>query len=164
LINVDENMAGPQTVPSYDKLHIEILKKLKKTAETLKKIEYEYRDVSPKELYDYLTGETPAGDITTIADVLASEYLMIHEVVETSELKKMGILLNTRTVMKFHPEIYRVHFTATEIELDYAVSRKDYDWVKARISLAPSWLEDDLMPKHLVPRCRALMAKFSRIP
>jgi hypothetical protein len=44
------------------------------------------------------------------------------------------------------------------------VSKKDYDWVKARINLAPSWLEDDMMPKHLVPRCRALMEKFSRIP
>lgn len=164
MVKVDENMARSQTVPSYDELHIEIVGKLKKTGETLKKIGYEYRDVSPKELYDYLTGETPTGDITTIVYVLASEYLMIHEVVETSELKKAGIPLNTQTVMKYHPDVYRVHFTATDIELDYAVSKKDYDWVKARINLAPSWLEDDMMPKHLVPRCRALMEKFSRIP
>lgn len=80
------------------------------------------------------------------------------------KLKKTGIPLNTQTVMKYHPDVYWVHFTATDIELNYAVSKKDDDWVKARINLAPSWLEDDMMPKHLVPRCRALMEKFSCIP
>ena len=157
-------MARHETAQSYEELHDDIVDRLRTTAETLKKIGYEYRDVSAKEFYDYLTGETPTGDITTIGNVLASEYLMIHEAVETSELKKIDIPLTTRTVMEFHPEVYRVHFTATEIELDYAASKRDYDWVKARINLAPSWLEDDMMPKHLVPRCRALMAKFSHIP
>ncbi len=87
---------------------------------------------------------------------------MIHEVVEMSELKKMGIPIRKDTVMKFHPKVYEAHYTATEQELNYALSKKDFGWLKVRINHAKSWLQDDSMPQYLLPRCKATIKKFSK--
>lgn len=135
--------------------------KLKETAEKLKRMGYECQDISAREFYDYMTGETPTGDIITIIDVLDSEYLIIHEAVEISELKKIGTPISKRTVKDFLLRVYEVHYTAMEHELDYALEQKNQAWVKLRMALAQSWLEDDLMPKHLIPRCKSLMEKYS---
>lgn len=157
-------MPTSEQIPSFEKLRNRIRAKLGKTVATLRKAGYKCEVASSREFYDYLTGETPTGDTTTIMDVLANKYLLVHEVVETSELRKIGIPLNTQTVMTFHPNVYEAHFKALEVELDHAMSKKDYEWVRARISLASSWLEDNLMPKQLIPKCKALMKKFSNIP
>lgn len=156
-------MSKHLTESSHKKLTQIIAIKIKEAAVALKQSRYEAQDISPEEFYDYMTGETPTGDVITLADVLANPYLMIHEVVEVSELKKMYIPIAKDTVMSFHPKVYEAHFTATEQELNYALNREDYAWIKARISLAESWLEDDLLPKHLKPVCRALMKKFSEV-
>ncbi|NIW11222.1 MAG: hypothetical protein GWN33_12220, partial [Gammaproteobacteria bacterium] len=60
---------------------------------------YEAEDVSAKEFYDWMTGEIFSEDITTLRDVLGNEYLMIHELVEISELKKMGRKIDKRVIV-----------------------------------------------------------------
>lgn len=135
--------------------------KIREAAERLRGFGYESKLISPREFYDYMTGETPTGDITTLEDVLANEYLIIHEVVEISELKRMGVPINKRTVVEFHPRVYEAHLTATEYELDYAVRKGDYAWLKNRLDLAKSWLADEYMPKELIPRYMALIRRFS---
>lgn len=154
-------MIDPRTRVSYDTVSKRINKKLRDAIKILKELGYESQHLSPKEFYDYMTGETPTGDTITIVDVLGNDFLIIHEVVEISELKKMGIPIHRRTIMMFHPKVYEAHFTATEYELYYALDKKDYDWLKARINHAKSWLEDDYLPQHLVPRCKAIIKRFS---
>ena len=148
---------------SYSILQHKIAEKLKETNKTLKRLGYETQHFSPKEFYDYMTGETPTGDTITIVDVLDNEFLMIHEVVEISELRKMSIPTNKNTVVKFHPKVYEAHFTATEQELNYAFSKKDFDWLKVRMNHAKSWLEDNDMPQYLLPTCKAIIEKLSNI-
>ncbi len=108
-----------------------------------------------------MTGETPTGDTITILDVLDNEYLMIHEVVEINELKKKGVPINKQTVLMIHPN-YETHYTATEYELDYALDKEDFDWLKVRINHAKSWLKDPDMPQYLILRCEAIIRKFSK--
>jgi len=147
----------------YNRLLGKIVVKLKETTSTLQELGYESQQISPREFYDYMTGDTPTGDIITILDVLDNEYLMIHEVVEISELKKLGIQINKQTVMMTFPDpSYSTHYTATEYELDYALSSKNYDWLKTRMKHAKSWMEDEDLPQHLVPRYKALMEKLSK--
>ena len=110
-----------------------------------------------------MTGETPTGGTITILDVLDNTFLMIHEVVEISELKKLGIPINEDTVMNGYPSpICETHYAATVWEFDHTLRKKDYDWLKVRIKHAKSWLEDPDTPQHLVPKLRALIEKFSR--
>ncbi len=149
--------------PSYNVLRNRIAEKLKETVKALKELGYKSLQLSPKEFYDYLTGETPTGDTTTIVDVLGNDFLLIHEVVEMSELKKKGIPINENTVMMFLPEVYEAHYTATEYELNFVLSKKDFDWLRVRIDHAKSWLEDSSMPQHLAPRCKAIIKKFSKL-
>jgi len=157
-------MTKSRTAFSYNVLGNKIVAKLKETTETLREIGYESQHISPREFYNYMTGETPTGDTITIVDVLNNEFLMIHEVVEMSELKNMGIPISKRTVMMLQPQMmYETHYTATEYEFDYALHNRDYDWLKVRINNAKSWLEDDHMPQHLVPQYKALIEKFSEV-
>ncbi len=147
----------------YKDLRNEIILKIKEAISKLKEIGYKSQQISPKEFYDYMTGETPTGDTITILDVLDNEYLMIHEVVEISELKKLGIPINKQTVMMTFPDpSYYTHYTATEYELDYALSKGDCDWLRFRMKHVKSWLEDEDLPQHLIPRYKALMKKFSK--
>jgi hypothetical protein len=148
---------------SYADVQNKIIRKLKEATAKLREFGYESQSISPKEFYNYLTGETPTGDTITIADILGNEYLIIHEVVEISELKKMGIPINKQTAMITFPDrSYDTHYTATECELDYALNSKNFDWLEIRIKHARSWLEDEDLPQHLQPRYKALIEKFSK--
>ena len=55
-----------------------------------------------------MTGEIFSEDTNTIDDVLASQNLMIHEVIEISELKKKGKKIDKRVIVDSSRElIYR---------------------------------------------------------
>lgn len=155
-------MRKPRKEFSYSSLQKKLVLKLNKAAKTLKEMGYESQPISPRELYDYMTGETPTGDTITIVDVLDNEFLMIHEAVEISELKKKKVPINKQTVMNTYLGVVETHYTATEYELDYAIDKKDYEWLKMRMSHAKSWLEEPNMPHHLVQRHSNLMKKLSK--
>jgi len=139
-----------------------IVLRLREATAELKAIGYKSRRISPKEFHNYMTGGTPTGDTITILDVLDNKFLMIHEVVEISELKKLGIPINEDTVMRGYPSpICETHYTATVREFDYALRKRNYDWLKVRMKHAKSWLEDPDTPQHLVPKLEALIKKFS---
>lgn len=83
-----------------------------------------------------MTGETPTDDTITLEDVLCNEFLMMHEVVEISELKKVNVPINKQTIVKFYPQVYAAHFTALDYELTYALNKKDYEWLKRRLEIS----------------------------
>lgn len=147
---------------NYNNLANKITIELKNAFRKLKEMDYESEPISPREFYDYMTGETPTGDTITILDVLDNEFLMIHEAVEISELKKHRIPINTQTVMKVHPRVYENHFKATEYELTYALNTKHYEWIRLRMAHAKSWLEDPNLSPSLARKCQALIEKFSK--
>jgi hypothetical protein len=155
-------MRGPRKEFSFNSLLEKIVLRLRETNQTLSKLSYESQQISPREFFDYMTGETPTGDTITIVDVLDNEFLMIHEVTEISELKKMGVPINKQTVMNTYPSTVEAHYTATEYELEYALGKKDYQWLKTRIKHAESWLEEPNMPHHLVQRHNNLMKRLSK--
>jgi len=137
--------------------------RIKEATTILKQLGYKSEDISPKEFYDYMTGETPTGDVITLNDVLNNEFLMVHEVVEISELKKKGIPIDKQTVVNYYPRTtYEAHFTATEYELTHALNKKGYDWLKLRMHHAQDWLNDKDLPRELAPRCKSIVKKFSK--
>ncbi len=139
----------------------EIADRIREAERILSERGYDYERVEPREFFDYLTGPTATGDKTTLREVLDSRYLMVHELVEMSELKKRGIPLRKDTVTTFHPAVYEVHMTAFDFELSLARDEGDRGWVEQRVRLVDSWLEDELMPPHLARVCRRLKEKFS---
>jgi len=140
----------------------EISDRIKNSMERLKEIGYQAENVSAQELYDYMTGEKFSEDKTTLRDVLDSEYLMIHEVVEIGELKKMGRRIDKRVLVDSPKTIiYTAHFFAMELEMDYALRKKDHPWLKLRIGHHRSVLFDDPnLPESLKTRAREIYDKF----
>lgn len=110
-----------------------------------------------------MLGETVTGDTVTLEDIVRNRYLLLHEVVEVSELKKNGIPVDENTVTTCSPRIlYQAHLTAAEYELKYALEEKDYRWVKVRLADLVEWLKDENMPSRLAWRCRSMIERYSR--
>lgn len=149
---------------SKDKLLFRAISaKTRKTKKALKQIGYDAADVSVKEFYDYMTGEIFSEDTTTLLDVLGNEFLMVHELAEMSELKRMGRTIDKRVIVNSPKTvIYEAHFKAMELELEYAMFKKDYFWAKIRLKQhKESVLEDDPnLPESLRPRGEEIFHKF----
>jgi hypothetical protein len=144
---------------------VEIETKIREAEEALKKVHYSQEQISAKEFHDYMTGETFSGDTTTISDVLGNEFLMFHELVEISELRKPGIKINKCTLVE-SPKlvVYTAHFTAMEQELNYALLRKDFSWIRTRLQQhKASVLESDQhLPEELRPKGEEILAEFNK--
>jgi hypothetical protein len=144
----------------------EINEKIKRAREALKSIDYVTENVSAQEFHDYMTGEIFSEDTTTLQDVLGNEFLMVHELSEMSELKKMGRIIDKRVIVDSPKTvIYKAHFKAMELELEYALFKKDYFWIKVRLKQhKESVLEDDPnLPESLRPRGEEIFHKFNNL-
>jgi hypothetical protein len=131
----------------------------------LKQLYYQSEHVSAKEFYDYMTGEIYTEDRTILHDVLGNEFLIIYELVEMSELKKMGREINKRAIMEAPKTmIYTAHFTAMEQELNYAPLKKDTFYAKIRLRQhKESVLDDDPnLPEELRPKAEEILEKYNK--
>jgi ubiquinone/menaquinone biosynthesis C-methylase UbiE len=146
--------------------------RIREATKILKGLDYDCCSVSPQEFSDYMTGETPTGDPVTLYDVLGRESLMVHEVAETSELKKMKVPINKQTVIMHYPKIYEAHITALDYELAYFLKKGDIESIKRILSNQHFHenLEDPYLPqechylrKELEPRFTSMVAKYSSI-
>lgn len=149
-----------------------INERIKEAVKIIEQLGYEIEPISSKEFFNYMTGETPTGDVITLNDVLNNEFLMVHEVVEISELKKMNVPIDKHTVMNFYPKVYEAHFVAIDYELTHALTKREHEWFKRRF-VSPqdflSQLDDPYLPpefKHLkqelAHRCKSIIKKFSK--
>lgn len=143
--------------------------KIREATRTLELLGYAAERISSREFSDYMTGETPTGDTITLEDVLKSEFFMLHEVAEICELKKMNVPIDKNTVMKLYPKVYEAHLTALDLELTYALDKKDFERFKRRFSDFSSQLDDPYLPpefshlkEELAPRHKAMIKKFSK--
>jgi len=140
----------------------EISDKIKNSMERLKEIGYKAENISAQELYDYMIGEKFSEDKTTLRDVLDSEYLMIHEVAEISKLKEMERRIDKRVLVDSPKTIiYTAHFFAMELEMDYALKKKDYSWLKLRLRHHKLVLYDDPnLPESMKSHAQEIYDKF----
>ncbi len=139
---------------------------IRKAREALRQFGYSAVDVSAEEFYDYMTGEIFSEDPTTLQDVLNNEYTMIHELVEISELKKIGRKIDKHVIMET-PKIpfYTAHLNAMETELKYALYKQDTYWAKIRLRQhKESVLDDDPnLPEELRPRAEEIYEKYRKL-
>jgi hypothetical protein len=144
----------------------EIDSRIIEAKEALKEFDYDPVDVSAKEFFDYMTGEIFSDDPTTLQDVLNNEYVMIHELAEIGELKKIGRKIDKHVIMET-PKIpfYTAHFNAMETELKYALYKRDTYWAKIRLRQhKESVLDDDPnLPEELRPRSEEIYEKYRRL-
>lgn len=144
----------------------EIVTKIGKARNALKQIGYHAEKVTAKEFSNYMTGETFSEDSATLADVLDNAYLMLHELAEISEFKKTRRTIDRRVIVDSPKTVvYEAHLKAMELELEYALLKKDYLWIKLRLKqFKESVLNDDQnLPETMKPRAEAICVKFKKV-
>lgn len=140
--------------PSYEEIKEIIEFRLNQVIEVLNEFEYELNACTPRELYDYLNGENFRESRITFRDRLGNEYLLLHSIVEISELKDAGLEINTKTLVTAPKEIvYNAHLKAMDYELGYSLILEDFYWLKHRLAyLGRDIKTDEFMPEEVKGR------------
>ncbi len=117
-------------------------------------------NVEIEEFINYLSSPSYKPDSITIGDILGNKYLLIHELVEITLLKERGYSIDRNTIMKAYPDSYEAHLEAIGVELELAFRNGDTWWLKTRLNDLLSYLEDPLLPVHLVDKLRNLIGRY----
>jgi len=117
--------------------------------------------VKAEELISYFEGDAPSGDTTTLQQVLKTKWLLIHEIVEISELKKMDFRISFDLLISNPTEVFQAHLVATEWEFHLAKKEGANIWIRKRLKNVKSWLNDPEMTSSHISKCYDLIQKFS---
>ncbi|TFG12532.1 hypothetical protein EU537_08905 [Candidatus Thorarchaeota archaeon] len=120
-------------------------------------------DVAPQELVEYFSAPTPTEDTTTLHDVVSHRWLFLHEMVELKHLKLKGYEISSSLVWDHEEAVLGAHVAATAVELKLALKHDDREWVRKRVKLIPSWLEDSDFPEHYREACAHLLDHYSQV-
>jgi hypothetical protein len=109
-----------------------------------------------------MTGEIFTDDQITLEAVLENQYLLIHEVVEISELKKKGITIDNKVIVDSSREvIYSAHFDAMDFELKYVQLKGDNELFKKRLQTINEVLNSDLwLPDNTKAQAIEILSKY----
>ena len=140
--------------PTFEEIQEIIEFRLNQVIELLNEFEYELNACTPRELYDYLNGENFKESRITFRDRLGNEYLLLHSIIEISELKEAGLEINTKTLVTAPKEIvYNAHLKAMDYELGYSLILEDFYWLKHRLSYFGRDIKtDEFMPEEVKER------------
>ncbi len=104
---------------------------------------YEY-SVSPQELVAWLKTETPYPNPANEA-LLENRYLVVHEIVEIVEAKRMGLKITEDVIVKNMEKINDAHLIAAQVEFDVAAKDGAHEYLRSRYKDLKGWCEDPLL-------------------
>jgi hypothetical protein len=137
--------------------NINVINSTKKAKEILESYGY-ICDVSAEDLVKYFQTDTFYDDLS-LDEVLQNQLLVIHEIVEIDEIKRMGLKITKDVIIKNYEKICEAHLKAAEIELEIAKDIGDYEHIKNRLRNIKDWCEDPLEPPQFKNRCEELCIK-----
>jgi hypothetical protein len=149
--------------PPYEEIEEIIEFRLNQVFELLNEFEFELNTCTPRELYDYLTGENFKETRVTFRDRIGNEYLLLHSIIEISELKEAGVEIGPKTIMEASKEVlYGAHLKATDYELGYSLVLEDFYWLKHRLAyLVRDIKNDKYLPESLKERAMEIYDSFT---
>lgn len=147
-------------VPSFlleEKL-TDLLERVENANSLARRAGYEPEVISRDELLNYISGESYEPDLLNSEEILSDELLLLHEIVEISELKRMGFTIDSKTIMRAYPHTYEAHLTAMEVELRVAslIGRREH--ILKRIIDLKNYLKDEYLPGFLRKRVLELIS------
>lgn len=98
----------------------------------------------PEELMAWLRTETPYPNPSP-ADLLDTPLLVVHELVEIEEAKRMGLRITNDVIVRNLERINDAHLRAAEVELDVAMREGEEEYVRSRALDLAGWCEDPLL-------------------
>jgi len=107
------------------------------------------------DLIAWFNADTLYPDIS-LDEVLGEPLLVVHELVEISEVKKMGLSLTKDVILKNPEAVDRAHCLATLAELRMADELGNLEHVRRRIRSIEDWVNDPVSTDE----CRAEYARI----
>ncbi|MHA1397808.1 MAG: hypothetical protein ACTSSF_08900, partial [Candidatus Heimdallarchaeaceae archaeon] len=71
--------------------------------------------------------------------------------------------LSIELFSEYADELFEAHIYATKIELLIAGKLRNFEWIKKRMKMIMTWLEEDKMPEHLKEECRRILQEYSSL-
>lgn len=134
---------------------------LKTSHRLLRAYGYDY-SVSPRELVAWLKTDTPYPNPTNEA-LLENDYLVVHEIVEIVEAKRMGLKITKDVIVKNIERINDAHLTAAMVEFDVAVKEGAFDHLRSRLRDLTGWCEDPLLTQDQRTRYNTFRTRMKRL-
>ena len=104
----------------------------------------------------YYSADTFYEDLS-LEQVLQNIFLVVHELVEISEIKKMNLQLTKDVILKNPSKIYKAHLIAAEKEFKIAFLLGNIEHLKRRRNDVENWLSDPYLPSDLVKKAKQLL-------
>ena len=106
-------------------------------------------DISAEDLLTYAEADTFYPSAISWDEILKDRSMVVHEIVEIAELKRMGLEITGDVIVRNLEEIYEAHLRATEVEMGIALEIGDHGHVRSRLQAVEDWIGDPLMPSRL---------------
>lgn len=114
------------------------------------------------ELHAYFEAETIQDDVITMDEVFRNPFLLMHELVEITEIKRQGLELRRDVIVENSEIVYDSHMKAAEIELRLAEKAGNREHLRRRLKDVRNWCEDPLLPLPWKHRCEELLLRTTR--
>jgi len=119
---------------------------------------YEY-SVAAEDLRAYAQADTLYPSAISWDEILGNRLIVVHEVVEIAELKRMGLEITRDVIVRNLERVYEAHLKAAEIEMAIAESMGNYMHIRDRLKAVQDWIEDPLVPPGLRGRYEELYTR-----
>ncbi|HYM39318.1 MAG TPA: hypothetical protein VEY12_04115 [Thermoplasmata archaeon] len=121
---------------------------------------------SARELEAWLQTDTPYPNPEPAA-ILASPFLVVHEIVEIEETKRAGLTITKDVILRHTEAINDAHLAAAEVELRIAAMEREREYVASRFDDLQSWCEDPVLTpgqRAAYESLRDRVATWLRVP
>ncbi|MFQ6013412.1 MAG: hypothetical protein ACE5LS_07190 [Thermoplasmata archaeon] len=119
--------------------------------------EYGYPcEADSEDLRAYFDAETVQDDRISMGEVATNRFLLMHELVEITEIKRLGLELTKDVIVQNYELVYGARLKAAEVELEQAALAGDHGHLRRRLEDVRSWCEDPLLPAAMKARCEDL--------
>ncbi len=118
-------------------------------------------DVSPADFDAWFQADTPYPDIS-MDEVLLNPMLVVHELVEIDEVKRLGLALTKDVIVSNLGLVDRAHLKAAEVEIKIAAALKNVNHLVERIKDVRAWSRDPLTEPEMRRRYAHLAEEMSR--
>jgi hypothetical protein len=109
-----------------------------------------------EDLVRWFEADTPFDENFGLDKVIGIPLLVIHELVEIENVKKMGLALTKDVIVKNLEKVDDAHLVATQVELRIAASVGDIDHLRSRLGNIRMWIEEPSVTAENKERYRHL--------
>jgi len=115
------------------------------------------------DLRRWFEADTPFDENFGLDEVLKHPLIVVHELVEIENVKRMGLSLTKDVIVRNLEKIDDAHMIATEVELKIAIATGDVNHIRDRLENIRMWSEDDTVTPENKEKYRKMHSETLRV-